>query len=246
MMLSNLQTTVIRNIAHFSTVPMLNNYRHKLTTIYILQVKTITCSPLNPPFISWTSDLKWRMWIQKRDNRRRWGEAESSCATQTPPWEGDVGGVRTHAKVWGGGQPATAQAPLTNRTFLTTSRSLGWHSASIAREEEQRQKKGGREEGKGSGAKVSRQELDKGKKNKWKKHNTNWGVKQFGCGEGYEMEAKDESLVSTGAFLKMKQCCGGTKEEPAEYQLVLKKQNKKTWKIPKLLAERRDRPHWDR
>lgn len=163
-MLSNLQTTLIHSIAHFSTVLMLYNYRHKLTTIYI-QVKTITCSPLNPPLISSTSDLKWRMWIQKRDNRRRWGEAESSCATQTPPWGGaDVGGVGTHAKVRGGGQPATAQAPLTNRTFLTTSRSLGWHSASIAREEGQRQKKGGREGRKGSGAKVSRQELDKGKK----------------------------------------------------------------------------------
>lgn len=33
-------------------------------------------------------------------------------------------------------RPAAGQAPLTNRTFLTTSRSLGYHSKSIAREEE--------------------------------------------------------------------------------------------------------------
>lgn len=45
------------------------------------------------------------------------------------------------------------------------------------------------------------------------------------------MEAKDESLVSTGAFLKMKRCCGATKEEPAEYQLVLKKKNMKNPQI---------------
>lgn len=32
-------------------------------------------------------------------------------------------------------RPATVQAPLTNRTFLTTSRSRGYHSKSIAREE---------------------------------------------------------------------------------------------------------------
>lgn len=32
------------------------------------------------------------------------------------------------------GRPATVQAPLTNRTFLTTSRSLGYRSTSVARE----------------------------------------------------------------------------------------------------------------
>lgn len=42
------------------------------------------------------------------------------------------------------------------------------------------------------------------------------------------MEAKDESLMSTGAFLKMKRCCGGIKEEPAEHQLVLKKKHEKS------------------
>lgn len=39
------------------------------------------------------------------------------------------------------------------------------------------------------------------------------------------MEAEDESLVSTGVFLKIKQCCRGGEEEPSEDQLVLK--NKK-------------------
>lgn len=48
-------------------------------------------------------------------------------------------------------RPATVQAPLTNRTFLTTSRSLGYHSTSIAREE-------GRGKGGKVRAKVSRQE----------------------------------------------------------------------------------------
>lgn len=46
-------------------------------------------------------------------------------------------------------RPAAAQAPLTNRTFLTTSRSLGYLSKSIARKGEQRQR-----------GKVSRQEVD--------------------------------------------------------------------------------------
>lgn len=53
-------------------------------------------------------------------------------------------------------RPATVQAPLTNRTFLTTSRSLGYHSKSIARED-------GRGKGGKVRAKVSKQELDKGK-----------------------------------------------------------------------------------
>lgn len=53
-------------------------------------------------------------------------------------------------------RPATVQAPLTNRTFLTTSRSLGYHSKSIAREE-------GRGKGGKVRAKVSKQELYKGK-----------------------------------------------------------------------------------
>lgn len=53
-------------------------------------------------------------------------------------------------------RPATVQAPLTNRTFLTTSRSLGYHSKSIAREE-------GRGKGGKVRAKVSKQELEKGK-----------------------------------------------------------------------------------
>lgn len=76
---------------------------------------------------------------------------------------GGGGGVETHAKARGGGQPATAQAPLTNRTFLTTSRSLGYHSTSIAREGRGAEAKGrGREGGGKVRAKVSRRELDKG------------------------------------------------------------------------------------
>lgn len=73
--------------------------------------------------------------------------------------------METHAKARGGGQPATAQAPLTNRTFLTTSRSLGYHSTSIAREGRGAEAKGKGREGGGKGrAKVSRQELDKGER----------------------------------------------------------------------------------
>ena len=54
-------------------------------------------------------------------------------------------------------RPATVQAPLTNRTFLTTSRSLGYHSKSIARKE-------GRGKGGKVRAKVSKEELEKREK----------------------------------------------------------------------------------
>lgn len=43
--------------------------------------------------------------------------------------------------------------------------------------------------------------------------------------EKVTMEAEDESFVSKGAFLKIKQCCGEGKEEPTEDQLVLKYKN---------------------
>lgn len=72
-------------------------------------------------------------------------------------------------------RPAIVQTPLTNRTFLTRSRSLGYHSKSIAREE-------GRGKG-GGGAKVSRQELEKGKN-----QGSNKSVQN-----GYEMDAENET-----------------------------------------------------
>ena len=71
-------------------------------------------------------------------------------------------------------RPATVQAPLTNRTFLTTSRSLGYHSKSIAREE-------GRGKGGKVRAEVSREELDKEKTK-----GSNKSVQK-----DYEMEAKN-------------------------------------------------------
>lgn len=73
-------------------------------------------------------------------------------------------------------RPATVHGPLTNRTFLTTSRSLGYHSKSIAREE-------GRGKGGKVRAKVSKQELDKRKN-----QGSNKSVQK-----GYEMEAKNEN-----------------------------------------------------
>lgn len=143
-MLSNLQTTLIHSIAHFSTVLMLNNYRHKLTTIYILQVKTITCSPLNPPLISSTSDLKWRMWIQKRDNRRRWGEAESSCVPRRH---------RGWGWTWAGSEhmPKSEEAASQPqpRRHSPTARSSQRHapSADTARASQERRGRGKRREG---------------------------------------------------------------------------------------------------
>lgn len=98
---------------------------------------------------------------------------------------GGGGGVETHAKARGGGQPATAQAPLTNRTFLTTSRSLGYHSTSIAREGGAEAKERGREGGGKVRAKVSRQELDKGGREKNRGQTSQ-------VQKGYEMEAKDD------------------------------------------------------
>ncbi|KAK5883208.1 hypothetical protein CesoFtcFv8_019566 [Champsocephalus esox] len=67
----------------------------------------------------------------------------------------------------------TVQAPLTNRTFLTTSRSLGYPSKSIA----QRGSTGGRGQGKGQ------QELDQREN-----QGSNKSVRK-----GYKMEAKDEN-----------------------------------------------------
>lgn len=76
----------------------------------------------------------------ERDNKQ--GERLPSCTTQQPP------GVLAHAT------PKEAvtvvQAPLTNRTFLTTSRSL-CYSVSIAKRERQRQKGKGQGEGKQTG-----------------------------------------------------------------------------------------------
>lgn len=59
----------------------------------------------------------------RRGRHRGDGDGVGSRGT----WAG--GGVEGSGRMpkpeEGGGQPATAQAPLTNRTFLTTSRSLG-------------------------------------------------------------------------------------------------------------------------
>lgn len=72
-------------------------------------------------------------------------------------------------------RPPAVQAPLTNRTFLTTSRSRGYRSKSVARE-------GGRGKGGGGEGEVSRQELDNGEKP---------GLKTSQCRKGYEMGAEN-------------------------------------------------------
>lgn len=102
----------------------------------LTKTSTRTSSLLTWRLIS--SLIKWKrtMLIQEKGTIQG-GVWLSSCTTQKPP------GAVTHATR----RPATVQAPLTNRTFLTTSRSLGYHSKSIAREEGRG--RGGRGQGKG-------------------------------------------------------------------------------------------------
>ena len=89
------------------------------------------------------------------------------------------------AATWVGGacHAPAVQAPLTNRTLLTTSRSLGY-SASIARE-----RKAEAEEER-SGERSANKNQKKNKKTKRKKQGSNKSVQR-----GYKMEAKNEISV---------------------------------------------------
>lgn len=100
-----------------------------------------------------------------------WGDGQHATTGRTPP-----GGGACHARL-----PPAVQAPLTNRTLLTTSRSLGY-SRSVARREGRGQR---------SEVRVSRQQLEERKK---KGSNKDREVQN-----GYKMEARNEISVSTWA-----------------------------------------------
>lgn len=82
------------------------------------------------------------------------GSVTSSCTTQQPP------GVVTHMPRPEEAAGHRPDPPLTKRTFLTTSRSLGYHSKSIAKRRKAEAKGG---TGQGKRSKVSKQELEKRK-----------------------------------------------------------------------------------